>query len=151
MKKILLTAFTTLALTGCVSNVDQHGHLVEEDDLQGLQTGHSTKEDVMKTLGSPSSVSTFHDNQWYYISETRERVLFFLPRSVESKTTIMNFDENGLLTSVDFRGEEDKEMVAHVSRETPTAGHSFGFFEQMFGNVGRFGGKDPDAPSADGD
>ena len=41
MKKILLTAFTTLALTGCVSNVDQHGHLVEEDDLEEALSAQS--------------------------------------------------------------------------------------------------------------
>lgn len=146
MKKSLLTSLPVLLLSGCINNYDYHGHLVEEDDLAGLSVGESSKEDVVRVVGTPSSVSTFHDNQWYYIAETREKVAFFSPRAVESQITILSFDDAGILTGVEFKGEDDKNLVAHVKRETPTSGHSFGFFEQMFGNIGRFGGKDPDAP-----
>lgn len=150
MKKTLLTTLTAISLTACVSNIDTHGHLVEEDDLDGLAVGQSTKEDVAKKLGTPSSVSTFHDNEWYYIAETRERVAFLMPRTVESQVTVLSFDDAGILSGVDFRGDEDKTTVSHVDRQTPTSGHSFGFFEQMFGNVGRFGGQDPDGPGIGG-
>ncbi len=40
--------------------------------------------------------------------------------------------------------EVDRQVVAYVNRSTPTAGHEFGVLEQIFGNVGRFNGKDPD-------
>jgi hypothetical protein len=38
-------------------------------------------------------------------------------------------------------GLEDAQQVALNSNETPTAGKELGFFEQLFGNVGRFNGK----------
>jgi hypothetical protein len=36
---------------------------------------------------------------------------------------------------------ETARTVAMNDRQTPTAGHKLGFFEQLFGNIGRFTGK----------
>ena len=56
----------------------------------------------------------------------------------------LRFDEGGLLSEVGTRDAGSGREVVLVSRETPTAGHSFTVIEQILGNIGRF--RDPAAP-----
>jgi len=54
---------------------------------------------------------------------------------------VIKFDDAGVVKDLEKRGLEIAQEVAMDSHETPTAGHSLGFFEQLFGNIGRFSGK----------
>lgn len=132
-----------LALTGCAT-IDNRGHVVEPDQLESIKVGVSTKEQVAELLGSPSSVSTFGNKTWYYMSETTQTRAFLNPTILKSNATRITFDDQGRVVSLDSITEADKQVIAHVQRSTPTAGHSFGVIEQLFGNIGRFNGKDPD-------
>ena len=62
----------------------------------------------------------------------------------KSNITRIEFDEQNRVQRLDSVTEKDMQIVSHIAREEPTAGHSFGVLEQIFGNVGRFNGKDPD-------
>jgi outer membrane protein assembly factor BamE (lipoprotein component of BamABCDE complex) len=132
-----------LALTGCAT-IDNRGHIVEPDQLEPIEVGVTTKEQVAERLGSPSSVSTFGNKTWYYMSETTQTRAFLNPTILKSNITRIEFDDQGRVISLDSITEADKQVIAHVQRSTPTAGHSFGVIEQLFGNIGRFNGKDPD-------
>lgn len=132
-----------LTLTGCAT-IDIRGHIVEPQQLAKIQVGKTTKEQVTELLGTPSSVSTFGNKTWFYISEKTQRRAFLSPSVLNSNVTRIEFDETGLVKTVDSLTEKDKQVVSHVHRSTPTAGHTFGVLEQIFGNVGRFNGKDPD-------
>jgi outer membrane protein assembly factor BamE (lipoprotein component of BamABCDE complex) len=139
--KISLTL--ALILTGCAT-IDNRGHIVEPEQLEQIEVGVSTKEQVSELLGSPSSVSTFGNKTWYYMSETTQTRAFLNPTVLKSNITRIEFDDQGKVTSLNSITEVDKQVIAHVQRSTPTAGHSFGVIEQIFGNFGRFNGKDPD-------
>ena len=52
---------------------------------------------------------------------------------------MVKFDENGYVESIEEVSDLEPLNVEYVSKETPTEGHSLGFFEQILGNVGRFG------------
>ena len=74
---------------------------------------------------------------WYYISRRTEQWAF-LPKEVAiQKIVVLYFDER-TLQRVEEYNEDDIRQVAHVERETPTAGHSMTVLEQLFGNLGRF-------------
>ncbi len=140
----LATLFLGFYLTGC-AQVETHGHQVELESISLIQKGKTTKEEVAEILGSPASVSTFRDSKWYYIFEKSERSVSFLnPTVVESQTWIVSFDKTGRVSDIQQKGINDKQMVAHVERTTPTSGRSFGFIEQLLGNVGRLGKPDQD-------
>lgn len=130
-------------LSGCAT-IDIRGHEVESEQLAKIEVGKTTKEQVGKLLGTPSSVSTFGNNTWYYMSEETERRAFFEPSVLKSNITRITFDEKNRVQSLDSVTEKDMQVVSHITRQEPTAGHSFGVLEQIFGNVGRFNGKDPD-------
>lgn len=132
-----------LTLTGCAT-IDIHGHVIEPEQLNSIQVGVTTKEQVGKLLGTPSSVSTFGNKTWFYMSEKTQRRAFFSPTVLKSNITRIVFDDEGRVKSIDSLTEADKQVISHINRSTPTAGQDFNVLKQIFGNVGRFNGKDPD-------
>jgi len=132
-----------LSLTGCAV-LDTRGHEVEPEQVSALQVGVTTKQQVTKLLGTPSVVSPFGNKTWFYMSEKTQRRAFFSPVVLSSTLTRITFDNNDVVSCVDSLSENNRQEISHVHRETPTSGHSFGVIEQIFGNVGRFNGKDPD-------
>lgn len=132
-----------LSLTGCAT-IDIHGHEVDPDQLAKIEVGVTTKEQVAEILGTPSSVSTFGSKTWIYMSDKTQTRAFFTPTVLQSNITRFEFDAQGKVQLIDSLTEKDRQVVAHIHRSTPTAGHTFGVLEQIFGNFGRFNGKDPD-------
>ena len=138
-----LSLFLSLCLTACAT-IDNRGHIIEPSQVAKIKVGVTTKEQVAELLGTPSSVSTFGNKTWFYMSEMTKRRAFFSPTVLKSNVTRIEFDDQGKVRSLDSLTEKDKQVVSHIQRSTPTSGHEFGVLEQIFGNVGRFNGKDPD-------
>jgi len=126
--------------------IDIRGHEVAPARLAKIEVGKTTKKQVAELLGTPSSVSTFGNKTWFYMSERTQRRAFFSPFVLRSNITRIEFDDKEHVKSLDSLTEKDQVVISHVHRSTPTAGHTFGVLEQIFGNVGRFNGKDPDKP-----
>jgi outer membrane protein assembly factor BamE (lipoprotein component of BamABCDE complex) len=129
-----------MALAGCAVSVDQRGNLPDPDKLAGIQPGTTTKEQVVKILGSPSSASTFDDNVWYYISRKTEQIAFFSPTVLDQQVFIVDFDDKGVVKDVGHRTLADGENIHPAPGATPAPGRELSFMEQLLGNVGRFGG-----------
>lgn len=136
--------FLTLPLLSGCAVVDNRGHEVEPEFVKQVKIGVSTKDQVRKLLGTPSSVSPFGNKTWYYMYEITERRAFLSPTVISSNITRVEFDDKNIVTCIDVVTENDRELIKHVGREESTAGHTFGVLEQIFGNFGRFNGKDPD-------
>jgi outer membrane protein assembly factor BamE (lipoprotein component of BamABCDE complex) len=140
-------------LAGCSSFVDQRGNLPDEERLAQIAPGVSTREEVQQLLGTPSSTGTFDDGTWYYISKRTEQWAFLAPTTVEQNVIAIDFDDSGRVAAIRHRGLDDAREVAMVDRATPTPGKTLGFFEQLFGNLGKFNTSDPvrrGPPSPDG-
>lgn len=139
----ILSLLCLLIETGCTT-IDIRGHEIQPDQLTPLEMGVTTKEQVADHLGTPSSVSTFGNKTWYYMSETTRRRGFLSPEVLRSNITCIQFDDHGRIESIDSLTEKDHQVISHVQRSTPTAGYEFSVIQQIFGNIGRFNGKDPD-------
>ena len=50
----------------------------------------------------------------------------------------MKFDQGGVLRDVKTLDKDDSRPVEVVSRTTPSPGSEASFFQQLFGNIGRF-------------
>ncbi len=133
-----------LAFAGCTPAVDHRGYVVPKQAVEKLAAGTATRGEVLQALGTPSTTAAFDDNTWYYFGETTQRESFYDPELIERHVLILRFDEAGLLSEVGTRDAGSGREVVLVSRETPTAGHSFTVIEQILGNIGRF--RDPAAP-----
>ena len=74
------TRFRTLMILGaagaaaaCAPVVGRHGFQPIDTQPADIVVGQDTRESVMTKLGSPSLVSTFEPNTWFYISQVTER------------------------------------------------------------------------------
>jgi hypothetical protein len=107
----------------------------------------------MEKLGSPSAVSTFDNNTWYYISQTTDRVAFYMPRVIKRDVVAIKFNQaDEKVASVNTYTLKDGKVIAYNGRETPTRGREMTILEQLLGNVGRGGmlPQDDEAPGQPG-
>lgn len=124
-------------LAACDPNVAEHGRADIEVKAGDIIPGQSTETDVLRLMGTPAATSHFGEKTWYYFGSRTESVAFFSPEVVENDVLRVTF-ENGVVKGIQHYDEEQAEDIAVSERRTPTAGHEFGFFEQLLGNVGRF-------------
>jgi outer membrane protein assembly factor BamE (lipoprotein component of BamABCDE complex) len=143
-----------LAVGGCSSTVDQRGFAPTPGSVEKLEIDTQSREDVVRLIGSPSTVATFNPNVWYYISQKQEYYAFFNPTMLEQNIMQLSFNESGRLTAIKKYDLSDARDIDMVSRITPTAGKEITVLEQIMGNVGRFSGPrqetNPGAPTGGG-
>ena len=122
----------------CSPKIEQRGNMPTPHQMEQVAVGKSTKLEIQKILGSPSTVGTFDAQIWYYMSRRTEQWAFFDPDVVEQQVLVLYFDEKSVLQQMQRYTEEDLRQIALQERETPTAGHSLSVLEQLLGNFGRF-------------
>ena len=130
-------------LSGCAVDVVQRGNLPTRDKLAELHPGTTTKDQVVKILGSPSSTGVFDERAWYYVSARVKQVAFFTPDVVNQEVYVVHFDDSGVVKGVEHKNLKDGRAIVPVARETPAPGRQLSFFEQLVGNVGRFNNATP--------
>jgi outer membrane protein assembly factor BamE (lipoprotein component of BamABCDE complex) len=130
-------------MAACSPIIDSRGNLPDPEDLEKIRVGGTSKEQVVQILGSPSAIATFDPNTWYYISKRTETVAFFRPETLDQRVLTVRFDDLGLVKELVAYDKASGEEVVLVDRTTPTAGQTLSLFQQLFGNLGRFG---DDAP-----
>jgi len=136
-----LAIAVVLAATGlgaCVATVDQRGNLPEPDKFAQIRPGTTTREQVAKILGTPSSTGVFDDKNWYYISRRTKRVAFFDADVLDQQVYIVNFDAGGVVPGVDHKDLQDGRDIEPAPGATPAPGRELTFLEQVLGNIGRF-------------
>lgn len=134
---ILFTASMALLAAACSTPVPR-GHVRDEDIVKTIKPGVTTKEVVQQELGSPSTESSFGLVTWYYVSGTRNVRSLLAPQITEQNVVEIAFDGGGVVSSVKEYTLADGKQVAMANRITPSEGQQLGFFEQIFGNLGRF-------------
>jgi outer membrane protein assembly factor BamE (lipoprotein component of BamABCDE complex) len=125
-------------IAGCATSVEQRGNLPTPEKLAEIQPGVTSKDQVVKILGSPSSISIFSDKSWYYISRRTGQFAFFDPDVIDQQVYILNFDDQGVVKTIDHKGVQDARAIDPVPRSTPAPGRELTFLEQVIGNVGKF-------------
>ena len=140
-----------LAAAACSPVTSTHGFQVVEAKPAEVKVGEDTRSTVLERLGSPSVISTFDPNVWFYVSQSVERKAFFRPRTTLREVTAVTFDKGTeKVASVETFDLADGRQVAFAERETPTRGRELTVLEQLLGNIGRVGGvlgdRDQDIP-----
>ena len=74
----LVLALSSVALTGCLtSETTIHGFVPTDYTLDEIVPG-SSQEQVLLSLGTPSTTANFGNDVYYYISQTRRKSVAFL-------------------------------------------------------------------------
>jgi len=134
----IAVALAATSLGGCIATVDQRGNLPEPDKFAQIRPGTTTREQVVKILGTPSSTGVFNDKNWYYISRRTKQVAFFDPDVLDQQVYIVNFDATGVVRGVDHKDLKDGRDIDPAPGATPAPGRELTFLEQVLGNIGRF-------------
>jgi len=134
----LVFALAVAGVAGCAPTVDQRGNLPDKDKLAQIQPGNTTRDQVAKILGTPSSTGVFDGNSWYYISRKTKQIAFFNPDVLDQQVYIINFDGRGVVASVDQKNLKDGRDIEPAPGATPAPGRELTFLEQVLGNLGRF-------------
>ena len=131
-----------VALSACEGDQRTRGNLLTEERMAEITAGESLQSDVVAAVGTPSAVSTFEGNTWYYIGERQERRAFLDPNILERNVLVVNFDNEGLVQSTRLYTVEDGQFIDPVRRTTPTEGRKLTILQQLLGNIGRFAGNE---------
>lgn len=114
------------------------GNMLEEYQLKEVLPGIDGKDDVVRKIGSPTTISTFDENTWYYMGQKTKKKGIMDPKVVDEKIVIVTFaaaDGKVLTVSEQKNG---RQSIPIVQRTTPVSGNDFTFIQQMLGNVGKF-------------
>jgi outer membrane protein assembly factor BamE (lipoprotein component of BamABCDE complex) len=129
----LILAGVALALSagGCAQLKGRQGYIVDPVLTDAITPGVDNRESVEKTLGRPTFVGQFGNNEYYYLS--RET------RPVSQQVLRVSFDPAGNVVGVDRTGLEQVSKISPNGDSTPTLGRHRSFFEDIFGNIGAVG------------
>lgn len=102
-----------------------------------IKAGADSKTTVRTKLGSPTTVSTFEPNIWYYMAQTTDAFGAYTPRTRTREIVAITFDKTTeQVARVDTLTAKDGRVIAFNGRATPTVGRELGIFEQLISNVG---------------
>ena len=140
--KILLgTIALSTILSACTTERQVRGYIRNEVNVTAVTAGLDNLGSVADLLGNPSVKSTFDPNTWYYVSARTTRKSFFAEKPTLQLVLAIHFDDMGMVETVQNYSLNDAYAVTPNKDTTPTRGRQLGFWEQIFGNVGRFAGQ----------
>ncbi len=113
--------------------------MFDMSDHQMLQEGVSSREGVLKIMGSPTLISDLNsDEAWIYYAEDVKNFLFFKPKIISRTVLVVRFGTDDLvreLNKIDLGNEEAR--LDFASNYTAVEDHKSGIFKSIFSNVGQ--------------
>lgn len=133
-------ALSVAVASGCqTQEVFNQGYVVDQQSLELTPVG-SSREQVLLSLGTPSTTATFDNEVFYYVSQKRVRSAQFMKSRLVSQNVIaVYFDEDGTVASMANYTLKDGKVFDMISRTTPTGGADQTFLLQML--TGAMGSK----------
>ncbi|MGV8939231.1 MAG: outer membrane protein assembly factor BamE [Allorhizobium sp.] len=130
-------AITVGGLSSCTTaEVFHNGYIVDQDALALVPVG-SSREQVLLSLGTPSTTATFDGEVFYYVSQERRRAVAFMkPRLVDQQILAIYFDKDGVVANRSNYTMQDGKVFDTISRTTPTGGRDLTFLQQILSGGG---------------
>lgn len=138
VRHVLAAAAAVLLAAACQPTINTHGHEVDTTQLSQIKPGVTSREEVARLLGSPSTKGTFEKESWFYISQRNEAKSFYQDKITEQDVVRIDFDANGIVMSVSAHGLELAQAVEPDPNKTRTMGNELTVLQQFVGNIGRF-------------
>ena len=132
MKKILYIIILSLTVTNCSFKkvVKQHGVPFLDKKQKTLIINSSNKNDIINTLGNPSTTSKFDNDVWIYIErkQTQSRLRNLGQMKIfKNNVLVLEIDNYGILKKKEFYNMDDmkKIKIAEETTEATFARNSF--------------------------
>lgn len=144
-KAVVAALLTSLLGASACSPVNSYqGFQAVDHSPQDVKAGEDTRSTVLARLGSPTEVSTFDKDTWYYISQISSRTAFYHPRVNKRDVVAITFRKSDdQVAAVNTFTLKDGRVIAYNNRETPTRGREMTVLEQLLGSVSAAGALPP--------
>ena len=135
--KIILKIFFTILFfqfNSCgLKVIDNHGQIYEENaNFEELEIGKTTKNEVVKLLGSPSTTSNFDEEQsWIYINSEFRRFIFLDGTNTDQKILILSFNQN-VLNNKELLSRNDINNIKYEESVTDSRGKKVNWVKEFF-------------------
>jgi outer membrane protein assembly factor BamE (lipoprotein component of BamABCDE complex) len=124
-------------LAGCGERISEHGHLIDQAEMDTIKIGQTNRADIIGMLGRPSFEGAFGNRKIYYSSQTMELQVAGINKTKSRVIYAFSFDTKNTLQEIDLIDEKSGLNVAHIDSKTPAPGDTFGVIEQIFSNIKR--------------
>jgi outer membrane protein assembly factor BamE (lipoprotein component of BamABCDE complex) len=133
----IVLVIATAGLTSCqMGDVMNNGYVFDQQSLDLVPVG-SSREQVLLSLGTPSTTATFDGEVFYYISQKRSRPAAFMkPKLVDQSILAIYFDKDGVVKQRANYSMKDGKPFDMISRTTPTGGKDLTFLQQILSGTG---------------
>ena len=133
----LAVALGLAALGACTPTVYHQGFQAVDVRPADIKVGQDTRSTVLEKLGSPTAMSTFDKDVWFYISQLRSQTAYYSARTIQRNVVAISFDhDTEQVKSVNKYTLKDGRVIAYNKRETPTRGREMTVLEQLIGSIG---------------
>ncbi|NKB57867.1 MAG: outer membrane protein assembly factor BamE [Alphaproteobacteria bacterium] len=136
---IALTLALALLVNACAPRVAIRGNLPRQEQMAKIKIGEQNRDEVAEILGTPSTLGTFDDKVWYYISRKTEKFAFLEEEIIDQQVIAVYFSDSNIVQAIHRYTKDDLRQIEMVDRTTPTAGKDLSVLDQLIGNLGRFG------------
>ena len=124
-------------LAGCGERISEHGHVIDQAEMDTIKIGQTSRADIIDMFGRPSFEGAFDSRTIYYASQIMELQVAGINKTKSREIYTFSFDANNNLQKIDLIDEKSGLNVAHIDSKTPTTGDTLGFVEQIFLNLKR--------------
>ena len=137
---LLQTFFIYLILANCQLKepVKNHGILHLKNRSELVEINKSNKNDIIKTIGQPHSLSTFTENEWIYFERTLTKGEFLKLGQNVLKTNnilILEFNKYGILQKKVFLDKSHKKKLTFSQDRTANNISKKSFVEKFLSSL----------------
>jgi outer membrane protein assembly factor BamE (lipoprotein component of BamABCDE complex) len=137
MTPILCAAGLAILVSGCTPITAYQGYQPIDVKPADVKVGDDSKQTVRVKLGSPTTVSTFEPNIWYYMNQVTDQFGAYAPRTRTREIVAISFDKDSeKVQAVNTFTTKDGRVIAFNNKETPTIGKELSIFDQLLSNLG---------------
>ena len=132
----LVLCLSAVGLAGCFTEERSiHGFVPTDYTLDQITAG-SSREQVLLTLGTPSTTAHFGNEVFYYISQQRKKSAAFLnSQPVDQTVVAVYFDEEERVSRTVKYGLKDGKLFDFTNQVTPTGGADENFVGRLIQGV----------------
>ena len=124
-------------LAGCGERTSEHGHVINQTEMDTIKIGLTSRSDIIGMLGRPSFEGAFDSQKIYYASQIMELRVAGIKKTKSRVIYAFSFDTNNTLQNIDLIDEKSSLNVDHIEAKTPTPGDTFNAVDQIFLNLKR--------------
>tara|TARA_B100000579_G_C22588256_1_gene736809 strand:+ start:39 stop:497 length:459 start_codon:yes stop_codon:yes gene_type:complete len=119
----IILVFIFIFVVNCSSNKlsNNHGLISLQAKYDKIIINKTNKNDILKIIGPPSSISNFDKNKWFYIQTKKENQSLFklgIKKIKKNNVLVVTFNSKGILEEKKILKKQDMNNIKYVKDTT---------------------------------